>query len=231
MGQAVKSRIESAGTLTLAGVADKGDNAASVFQASDVVIDFTPPGATLTHARLASEHGTALVVGTTGLTAADHTALDEAARTVAIVQAGNFSLGVTLLANLVEKAAAALSDVYDIEITETHHRYKLDAPSGTAVLLGEAAAKGRGVALSDVAVRGRDGITGERKRGDIGFAALRGGAVVGDHSVLFAGDSEVLTLSHHAQDRGLFADGALVAARFAANAGPGRYSMTEVLGL
>lgn len=227
MGRAVQAQLTAADGLSLAFTADRGDT----WGAADVLIDFSAPGSTAAHAARAAEAGAALVVGTTGLTDADHAALDAAGQTIAVVQAGNFSLGVNLLAALVEKAAAALDTGWDIEILETHHRHKVDAPSGTALLLGEAAAKGRGVALDDAAVRARDGITGERKAGEIGFASLRAGGVIGEHSVMLASTAERLTLSHHAEDRSLFANGALVAARFAAGAAPGRYDMRAVLGL
>lgn len=205
--------------------------AADVFAASDVVIDFTPPGNTAAHAALAATIGTAYIVGTTGLTDEDHAALSRAGESVAVVQAGNFSLGVNMLLALVRDAASRLGDEWDIEVVEMHHKHKVDAPSGTALMLGEAAAKGRGVALGDVRTPAREGLTGERAAGTIGFSAIRGGAVIGEHDVIFASGSERLVLSHKAENRRLFADGAVRAALWAAAQKPGRYSMTDVLGL
>ena len=170
------------------------------------------------------------MIGTTGLSEADLARLAAAARHAPIVRSGNMSLGVNLLARLVREAAQALGPEYDIEILEMHHRMKVDAPSGTALMLGEAAAEGRGVALEDHTERGRDGVTGARKPGAIGFASLRGGAVVGEHSVIFAGDGERIVLSHHAEDRSLFVRGALKAALWARDRKPGLYSMADVLG-
>jgi 4-hydroxy-tetrahydrodipicolinate reductase len=172
-----------------------------------------------------------VVVGTTGLSAAHHALIDRAATSIAVLQAANTSLGVTLLAHLVEEAAQALGPDWDIEIVELHHRDKRDAPSGTALALGQAAARGRGVALEAMAVRGRDGISDPRQRGEIGFAALRGGSAAGDHDVLFGGDGERLILSHHAENRAIFARGALKAAAWLAGKPPGRYRMDDVLGL
>lgn len=231
MGQAVQAAADGLADIMVVAAVDKGDPVRPVFEAADVVIDFTPPGHTAAHVAFAAEAGTAYVVGTTGLSDADQAALDAAGKTIAIVQAGNFSLGVNMLMALVEKAAASLPASFDIEVLEMHHRAKVDAPSGTATMLGEAAASGRAVQLKDVARRARDGVIGARPEGEIGFATLRGGAVIGEHSVIFAGDSERLELSHKAENRGLFADGALVAARFAARAQPARYSMVDVLGL
>ncbi|GJE45579.1 4-hydroxy-tetrahydrodipicolinate reductase [Methylobacterium soli] len=171
------------------------------------------------------------VVGTTGLSEADLGKLAAAAHHARIVRSGNMSLGVNVLADLVRKVAAALDPSFDIEIVEMHHRMKVDAPSGTALLLGEAAAEGRGVSLPEVRVSTRDGHTGARRPGDIGFATLRGGTVVGDHSVTFAGAGERITLSHHAEDRGIFARGAVRAAQWAFPQAPGFYDMTDVLGL
>ncbi|MDP3660903.1 4-hydroxy-tetrahydrodipicolinate reductase [Phenylobacterium sp.] len=198
----------------------------------DVVIDFSTPAASTALAQLsAARGGPALVIGSTGFDEAQIAAITQAAQNIAIVRAGNFSLGVNTLLGLVAQAARALSaDAYDIEVYEAHHRRKVDAPSGTALMLGEAAAQGRGQALSDVAVRGRDGITGARRTGDIGFSVVRGGGIVGDHSVIFAAEDEVLTLSHRAMDRGLFARGAVEAARWVAGRTPGAYDMMDVLG-
>ncbi|MBL4639438.1 MAG: 4-hydroxy-tetrahydrodipicolinate reductase [Kordiimonadaceae bacterium] len=204
-------------------------NARSVFETADVVIDFTPPGNTAVHAVFAAETGTALVVGTTGLTALDEQALDAAAKSTVIIQAGNYSLGVNLLKALTKQLAAKLGTDWDIEIVEMHHKHKVDAPSGTAVMLGESAAEGRGATLDELRADVRDGITGERKEGSIGFSALRGGSVIGEHDVIFASPSERITLSHKAENRTLFADGAVRAAIWAANKEPGRYSMMDVL--
>ncbi len=198
---------------------------------ADGIIDFSTPAASVELAALAAQARIVHVVGTTGLSEADLRKLEAAGRHAAIVRSGNMSLGVNLLAALVRQAAKALGEDFDIEIVEMHHRMKVDAPSGTALMLGEAAAEGRGIDLKSNSARGRDGITGARKRGDIGFAALRGGGVIGDHSVIFAGDGERLTLSHQAEDRTLFARGALKAALWARGQKPGLYAMSDVLGL
>lgn len=207
------------------------DDPAALFANSDAVIDFTAPAATVSHAALAAQHGTALIVGTTGLSPDDHAKLKDAAAKAPLVVAANFSLGVTLLAGLVRKVAATLGDDWDIEIVEMHHRHKVDAPSGTALALGQAAASGRGVNLADVKDAVRDGHTGARTAGDIGFATLRGGDVVGDHTVIFATEAERLELSHKAGSRAIFARGAVRAALWAAGKAPGIYSMDDVLGL
>ena len=207
------------------------DDPLPVFAASDAVLDFTAPAATLHYAELAAQARIVHVIGTTGLGADDEVKLDAAARHAAIIKSGNMSLGVNLLAVLVEQAARSLSADFDIEVLEMHHKAKVDAPSGTALLLGEAAAEGRGLNLDDVAVRRREGITGARPEGAIGFASVRGGSIVGDHSVLFAGPAERITLSHHAEDRSLFARGAVKAALWGYGKKPGRYSMRDVLGL
>ncbi len=175
--------------------------------------------------------GVPIVIGTTGLEERHHWLCDHAAEKIAVLQTGNTSLGVTLLAHLVREAASRLGDDWDIEIVETHHRRKVDAPSGTALLLGEAAAAGRGIALASNAVRGRDGITGAREAGTIGFASLRGGEVAGDHTVQFLSDYEHLTLSHHAADRMIFAKGAVKAAQWLIGKAAKRYGMGEVLDL
>jgi len=198
---------------------------------ADGIVDFSAPAATVELAALAAQARIAHVVGTTGLSAADGDRLAAAARHAAIVRSGNMSLGVNLLAGLVRLAAEALGEEFDIEIVEMHHRNKVDAPSGTALMLGEAAAEGRGIELKANSERGRDGLTGARRRGAIGFASLRGGGVIGDHSVLFAGDGERITLTHQAEDRTLFARGALRAALWARDQKPGLYSMSDVLGL
>ena len=207
-----------------------GTDARALFQISDAVIDFTAPAATVAHAGLAAELGKALIVGTTGLKAEHETVLREAATNTAVVYAPNFSVGVNLLISLVEKVSAILDPSYDIEIVEMHHRHKVDAPSGTALGLGRAAA-GRQVALNDVAVRQRDGIVGPRKSGEIGFATLRGGDVVGDHTVMFAAEGERIELTHKAQSRAVFSKGAVRAARWAVGRQPGLYTMFDVLGL
>lgn len=206
------------------------DPAAALAEA-DVAIDFSTPAATVALAGLASAAGVALVVGTTGFSERDLAAIAAAAERVPVVRSGNMSLGVNLLAVLVERAAKALGPAWDIEIVEMHHRMKVDAPSGTALLLGEAAARGRGVALGEHSARARDGFTGPRREGDIGFAALRGGTVVGEHSVIFAGAGERIELAHRAEDRGVFARGAIAAALWTRGRPAGLYSMADVLGL
>ncbi len=207
------------------------DDLPALFRACDVVIDFTTPQATVAHARLAIQEKTALVIGTTGMTDSDLAVVRDAAQSVPIVFARNMSLGVNMLLSLVRQVSAALDDDYDIEIIEMHHRHKVDAPSGTALALGEAAAGGRGVDLHAVADRGRDGITGERQRGAIGFATLRGGDVVGDHSVVFAAEGERIELTHKAGRRELFSRGAVKAACWLRGQAPGFYDMQDVLGL
>lgn len=202
-----------------------------LFAACDGVIDFTAPAATVAYAALAAQARIVHVIGTTGLADADFEKLHAAARHARIVQSGNMSLGINLLAGLVRKAAASLDADFDIEILEMHHRMKVDAPSGTALLLGEAAAEGRRVLLKEHSVRSRDGHTGARERGTIGFATLRGGTVIGDHSVIFAGAFERLELTHRAEDRGIFASGAIKAARWAFEQKSGYYTMEDVLGL
>src|SRR5271155_5409414 len=198
---------------------------------ADAIIDFSSPAASVALAGLAAQARIADVIGTTGLSDDDLDKIDAAARHAPIVRSGNMSVGVNLLAALTRRAAAALNEDFDIEIVEMHHRMKIDAPSGTALLLGEAAAEGRDVALSENSERGRDGFTGARKPGAIGFASLRGGTMIGDHSVLFAGSGERIVLSHHAEDRALFARGALKAALWARGRKPGLYSMADVLGI
>jgi 4-hydroxy-tetrahydrodipicolinate reductase len=195
------------------------------------IIDFTAPAATLEFAALAAQARAVHVIGTTGMSAEEIAALEPASRHAVIVRAGNMSLGVNLLTQLTKRVAAALDEDFDIEVIEAHHNQKVDAPSGTALMLGEAAAEGRGVALDDVSDRGRDGITGARKRGDIGFTAIRGGDIVGEHDVLFAAAGERITLRHVATDRTVFARGALKAALWGQTQGPGQYDMLDVLGL
>jgi 4-hydroxy-tetrahydrodipicolinate reductase len=200
--------------------------------AADVVIEFSAPDATARHAAISAAHGTAHVIGTTGLAAAQAAQLRQAAEHTAVVWAANMSLGVNLLLGLTEKVARALGpDAFDIEIVELHHSHKVDAPSGTALALGQAAARGRGVELAQAAVRGRDGLTGARVAGTIGFAALRGGDAVGDHSVIFAGTGERIELVHRASDRRIYARGAVHAARWTHGRPPGLYGMADVLGL
>jgi 4-hydroxy-tetrahydrodipicolinate reductase len=212
------------------GVAITDDLAALAGQI-DGLVDFTSPDASVSAARACADMGMTHIIGTTGLDESHLSAIAEAAKRTVIVRSGNMSLGVNLLATLVRQVAGALGEDWDIEIAEMHHRHKVDAPSGTAVLLGEAAAEGRGVSLKDKRVSGRDGITGARKGGDIGFAALRGGSVVGDHTVIFAGGGERIELRHIAEDRSLFANGAVKAALWAQGRRPGLYSMLDVLGL
>ncbi|QIE56103.1 4-hydroxy-tetrahydrodipicolinate reductase [Pikeienuella piscinae] len=202
-----------------------------VFARSEAVLDFTTPAASVAHAELAAQARAVHVVGATGHEPGQLEKFTAAARHTAIVRAGNMSLGVNLLAALTRKVAAALDADFDIEIVESHHRMKIDAPSGTALMLGEAAAAGRGVALDAVADCGRDGETGIRARGHIGFAALRGGDVVGEHDVIFAGTGERLILRHIATDRMLFARGAVKAALWARGRKPGEYDMMDVLEL
>lgn len=207
------------------------DNAAEAFAGADAVIDFTSPDATVAFAELAADAGCVHVIGTTGFDDSHLAAIARIAERGTIVRAGNMSLGVNLLVQLTKKVAAALDEDFDIEVIEAHHNRKVDAPSGTALMLGEAAAEGRGVNLKDVRVSGRDGITGARKRGDIGFTAIRGGDIVGEHDVLFAADGERIVLRHIATDRAVFARGALKAALWAQGKPAGEYSMLDVLGL
>ena len=206
------------------------DDLAAVL-ACDVAIDFTQPEATLAYAARAAAHGTSLVIGTTGLNAEQEAALAEHARSTAIVYAPNMSLGVNLLLAVVEQVSAALDDAWDIEIVEMHHNRKVDAPSGTALGLGRAAATGRGRVFDEVAVLSREGMTGPREQGQIGFATLRGGDVIGDHTVVFAGAGERVEIGHKASGREVFAAGAVRAARWAAGREPGLYSMRDVLGI
>src|SRR3981081_4414661 len=198
---------------------------------ADGICDFTVPGATIANVAIAAQRGLVHVIGTTGLAADDEAAIAAAAKRAVVVKSGNMSLGVNLLAALVKRVAQSLDADFDIEILEMHHKAKIDAPSGTALMLGEAAAAGRGVDLHLHSARGRDGLTGARRPGDIGFAALRGGTVTGDHSVIFAGPYERIELSHRAEDRMIFAHGALKAAMWAHGKKPGFYSMADVLGL
>jgi 4-hydroxy-tetrahydrodipicolinate reductase len=197
----------------------------------DGVVDFTIPAATMILAEQTAAHGLVHIIGTTGFTPADEKAIAAAAGRARIVKSGNMSLGVNLLAALVKRVAKTLDDEFDVEIFEMHHNKKIDAPSGTALLLGEAAAAGRGIDLATHSARGRDGQTGARKSGGIGFASLRGGTVVGEHSVIFAGPHERIELAHKAEDRMIFARGAVKAALWARGQKPGLYTMADVLGL
>jgi 4-hydroxy-tetrahydrodipicolinate reductase len=254
MGRALAAEIRSNASLKLIGGIDRpgapavghdlgeiaglghlgvtiGDDPARLFTEAEVVIDFSAPAACPVHADLAAQAKTAYVVGTTGLKDRHFAALKAAAKHTAIVQAYNMSLGVALIASLVANLARTLDPSYDIEILEMHHRAKADAPSGTAILFGEAAAKGRGVLLNDVAVHQRHGLIGPRKPGQIGFASLRGGNVVGEHAVIFAADDELIELKHQATNRAIFARGAVRAALWAAKHKPGLYGMADVLGI
>jgi 4-hydroxy-tetrahydrodipicolinate reductase len=197
----------------------------------DAVLDFTAPAASVEIAALAANARIVHVLGTTGLSPQDEALVEAASRHAVIVRSGNMSLGINLLVALARKVAETLDADFDIEILEMHHRHKVDAPSGTALMLGKAAAAGRAVDLDKAAVRVRDGHTGARRRGDIGFATLRGGSVVGEHSVLFAADGELIELTHRAADRGIFARGAVKAALWGRGKRPGLYSMMDVLGL
>ena len=230
MGQALVEAIAAAGE-THAGGADQGDDVSALARLSDVLVDFSSPPALEANLDAALAAGIPIVVGTTGLEERHHWLCDSAAAQIAVLQTGNTSLGVTLLAHLVQEAASRLGEDWDIEISETHHRMKVDAPSGTALLLGEAAAKGRGIALAGNSERGRDGISGARKTGAIGFASLRGGSVAGDHTVHFLADNERIALSHLAENRAIFARGAVKAAHWLVGKGAGRYTMAQVLGL
>ncbi len=197
----------------------------------DVFVDFSAPDALEKHLDTALQAQKPILVGTTGLTAEHHRLIDQAAGTVAVLQAANTSLGVNLLAHLIRQAASRLGDDWDIEIVEMHHRYKVDAPSGTALLLGAAAAEARGVELGSASDRGRDGITGARVPGHIGFAALRGGSVAGDHQVIFAAEGERIELGHRAESPAIFARGAIAAAIWLRDKPAGRYTMADMLGL
>jgi 4-hydroxy-tetrahydrodipicolinate reductase len=207
------------------------DNPLPVFAEAEGVLDFTTPEASVAFAELTAQARIVHVIGTTGFSAEDEEKIKAATRHAVVVKSGNMSLGVNLIAGLVRQAATALDDGFDIEILEMHHRHKVDAPSGTALLLGKAAADGRGVSLEAHAVRVRDGHTGPRGRGEIGFASLRGGSVVGEHTVIFAGEGERVELTHRAESRDIFARGAVKAALWGRGKKPGLYSMADVLGL
>ena len=220
----------------VAGVGNLGvamsDDPLPLFAKAHGVLDFTTPSATLNYAALTAQARIVHIIGTTGLSFEEEEKLSAAARHATIVKSGNMSLGVNLLSGLIKKAAQALGpEDFDIEVLEMHHKHKVDAPSGTALLLGEAAAEGRSINLAEKSVRVRDGHTGPREEGTIGFATLRGGSVIGDHSVILAGEGERITLTHHAQDRTIFARGAVKAALWAHGKKPGLYSMLDVLGL
>jgi 4-hydroxy-tetrahydrodipicolinate reductase len=241
-GMTVAGGTEQAGANTigrdigeLAGLGALGvavsDDPVELFTRIDAVLDFTAPEASLEAAALAAQARIIHVIGTTGFSAKDEDRIKAAARHATIVKSGNMSLGVNLLAALARKTAQALDQDFDIEIVEMHHKHKVDAPSGTALLLGEAAAEGRGIDLDKRSVRVRDGHTGPRNAGDIGFATLRGGTVIGEHSVIFAGSDERIELTHRAQSRDIFATGAVKAALWAKGKGPGLFTMADVLGI
>src|ERR1700726_3438269 len=198
---------------------------------ADGILDFTVPGATIANVAIAAQRGLVHIIGTTGLSASDDAVIQSVTSRAIVVKSGNMSLGINLLAALVKRVAQSLDEGFDVEVLEMHHRAKIDAPSGTALLLGEAAAAGRKIALDARSARGRDGATGARNAGDIGFASLRGGTVTGDHSVIFAGPMERIELTHRAEDRTMFAQGAVKAALWARGKKPGLYSMADVLGL
>jgi 4-hydroxy-tetrahydrodipicolinate reductase len=229
MGRAIADAIEEAGHTLCVGV-DAGGNPGPLVGKCDVIVDFSAPEAVENNLRAARSANIPILIGTTGLEAPHFSAIDEAAKDVPVLQTGNTSLGVTLLSALVREAAAKLGPDWDIEILEMHHRAKVDAPSGTAKLLGEAAAGARGIALSDNMESGRHGYTGERGKGNIGFATLRGGTVAGEHSVIFAGTEERLVLSHSAESRMIFARGAVRGAEWLIGKPAGRYTMENVLG-
>lgn len=231
MGQAIAAELAQFGALS-AGGADVQDDPRPVAAAADVLVDFSTPSALVAHLDAARAHGRPILIGTTGLRDAEHALIDQAAREIAVLQTGTTSLGVTLLARLVRDAAQRLDAAdWDIEVVETHHRHKVDAPSGTALLLGSAAAEARATSLAESAVYDRAGVTGARSEGTIGFASVRGGSVFGDHAVIFAGDGERIELTHRADSRLMFARGAVRAALWLVGKPAGRYTMAEVLGL
>lgn len=230
MGQALARAIEQAGH-ELAGGVDQGGNTANLAEASEALLDFSSPSALETNLHAAIGAGIPILVGTTGLEDRHHAMIDSAALAIPVLQTGNTSLGVTLLAHLVREAATRLGPAWDVEVLEMHHRMKVDAPSGTALLLGQAAADGRGIELAANSERGRDGHTGPRTEGAVGFASLRGGTVAGEHSVILAGEQERIVLSHSAEDRMIFARGAVVGAAWLIGRETGRYTMPQVLGL
>jgi 4-hydroxy-tetrahydrodipicolinate reductase len=230
MGAALKTAIAEAGAALSGGI-DIGGDPIALARKSDVIVDFSSPKALVSNLGAAVAAGKPIIIGTTGIDEDHHRAIDDAARHIAVLQTGNTSLGVTLLARLVREAAARLGPDWDIEIAELHHRHKVDSPSGTALLLGEAAAAGRGISLARHSERGRDGHTGARKPGAIGFASLRGGSAAGDHTVLIAGEGERLELTHRAENRSIFARGAVKAALWLTAMPAGRYTMDQVLGM
>ena len=231
MGNMLCKLADKSETLELVAKCDVTEDYAKTWPAgTEAVIDFTFHAAVPSNITKAAEEGVAYVLGTTGLTPEEQAAVDAAAKKVPVVQSSNYSLGVNLLLDLVRRAAATLDEEYDIEVVEMHHRMKKDAPSGTAIMLAKAAAEGREVDLDDVAIYGREGIVGERPSGEIAIHALRGGSVVGDHTVMFAGDVERVEITHKAQSREAFAAGALRAAEWTAGKAPGLYSMRDVLG-
>lgn len=231
MGAALVEAIAATGHAHAGGV-DRGlGDVADLARDCDALVDFSAPAALHATLSAAQAAGLPVLVGTTGLEAEHHAAIDRAAERIAVLQTGNTSLGVTMLAHLVREAASRLGEDWDIEIVEMHHRMKVDAPSGTALMLGEAAAAGRNVALADHSERGRDGITGRRAAGAIGFASLRGGTVAGEHTVYFAGAEERIALTHLAENRMIFARGAVNGAAWLIGRAPGRYTMPQVLGL
>ncbi|MDR6847747.1 4-hydroxy-tetrahydrodipicolinate reductase [Sphingomonas sp. BE270] len=230
MGQALAAVVPDLGA-TLAGGIDAGGDPAVLALDADVLVDFSTPAALERTLAAARQARTPILIGTTGLAPTHHALIDVAAAEIAVLQTGNVSLGVTLLAKLVREAASRLGPDWDIEIAEMHHRHKVDAPSGTALLLGDAAAAGRGITLAEARVADRAGLTGARSEGTIGFASLRGGSVAGDHLVIFAGEGERIEIGHRAENRAIFARGAITAALWLAEQGAGRYSMDQVLGV
>lgn len=228
MGQAIAEAAPALGAR-IAGGADASDDPATIAAQADVLVDFSAPTALEAHLLAARAAGKPIVIGTTGLSQRHHDAIDAAAAEIAVLQTGNTSLGIGLLANLVREAAARLGSEWDVEIVEMHHRHKADAPSGTALMLGNAAAEGMGTTLDKAGVTDRAGLTGARAAGTIGMASLRGGSVVGDHSVIFAANGERIELIHRADDRAIFARGAVQAALWLAKQKPGRYTMDQVL--
>lgn len=231
MGMAIAAELSGRDDAQVTATAERGGDLAALARGANILIDFSSPDALADVLAAARNARVPLVVGTTGLGTAEHAAIDDAAREIAVLQAANMSLGVSLLAHLVREAAARLGPDWDIEIAEMHHRHKVDAPSGTALLLGEAAAAGRGIELAEHSERGRDGIGGARAEGAIGFASLRGGSVAGDHLVVIAGEGERIELGHRAESRAIFARGAVQAALWLHGKPPGRYTMNDVLGL
>ena len=230
MGQALAEAIPAAG-YALAGGVDQGGDVIALAETSDVLVDFSSPAALEANLDIAVEAATPILIGTTGLEDRHHFLIDHAADRIAVLQTGNTSLGVNMLVHLVREAALRLDPDWDIEIVEMHHRGKIDAPSGTALMLGAAAAEAREIRLHEASERGRDGIHSARVRGAIGFASLRGGTVAGDHSAIFAGEDERIVLSHVAENRSIFARGAVRGAGWLIGQKPGRYTMAQVLGL